>query len=90
MIPREPHGPCRSGLLVPIDDETCWFYLCRWNPYGPLEGAWNEAPRDGMVPGTWLGKAKLHQPLPDRPAGPEDGDLQRHPQQHGVAPRTPP
>ncbi len=57
MIPREPHGPCRSGLLVPIDDETCWFYLCRWNPYGPLEGAWNEAPRDGMVPGTWLGKA---------------------------------
>ncbi len=57
MIPREPHGSCRSGLIVPIDDENCWFYLCRWNPYGPLDEEWNEARRDGMVPGTWLGKA---------------------------------
>jgi nitrite reductase/ring-hydroxylating ferredoxin subunit len=57
MIPREPKGPCRSGLIVPVDDENCWFFLIRWDPYKPLEGAYNEAPRDGMVPGTWLGKA---------------------------------
>ena len=57
MIPREPKGPCRSGLIVPVDDENCWFFLVRWDPYRPLEGAYTEAPRDGMVPGTWLGKA---------------------------------
>lgn len=57
MIPREPKGPCRSGLIVPADDENCWFFLVQWDPYRPLEAPYNEAPRDGMVPGTWLGKA---------------------------------
>ena len=57
MIPREPKGPCRSGLIVPIDDENCWFFLVRWNPFGPLESPFTEAPREGMVPGTWLGMA---------------------------------
>jgi len=57
MIPREPKGPARSGLIVPIDDENCWFFLVRWDPYKPLEGEYTEAPRDGMIPGTWLGKA---------------------------------
>ena len=57
MIPREPHGYARSGLIVPIDDENCWFYLCRWNPYGPLEGEWSEAPKSGMIPGTYKGIA---------------------------------
>jgi hypothetical protein len=40
-----------------VDDENCWFFLIRWDPYKPLEGAYTEAPREGMVPGTWLGKA---------------------------------
>ena len=57
MIPREPKGPARSGLIVPIDDENCWFFLVRWDPYKPLEGEYTEAPRDGMIPGTWLGQA---------------------------------
>ncbi|MEE2656002.1 MAG: Rieske 2Fe-2S domain-containing protein [Chloroflexota bacterium] len=57
MIPREPKGSARSGLIVPIDDENCWFFLVRWDPYKPLEGEYTEAPRDGMIPGTWLGKA---------------------------------
>ena len=57
MIPREPHGSARSGLIVPIDDENCWFYLCRWNPYGPLNEVWTEAPKEGMVPGTYKGIA---------------------------------
>jgi len=57
MIPREPKGPARSGLIVPIDDENCWFFLVRWDPYKPLEGEYTEAPRDGMISGTWLGKA---------------------------------
>ena len=57
MIPREPKGPARSGLIVPIDDENCWFFLVRWDPYKPLEGDYTEAPRDGMIPGTWLGQA---------------------------------
>jgi nitrite reductase/ring-hydroxylating ferredoxin subunit len=57
MIPREPKGPCRSGLIVPADDENCWFFLVRWDPYNPLEGPYMEAPKEGMVPGTWLGKA---------------------------------
>jgi len=69
MIPREPKGPCRSGLIVPVDDENCWFFLVRWDPYKPLEGSYNEAPRDGMVPGTWLGKAnKTNHYLIDREA----------------------
>ena len=57
MIPREPKGPCRSGLIVPVDDENCWFFLCRWDPYKPLVGPYNEAMKEGFVPGTWLGKA---------------------------------
>jgi phenylpropionate dioxygenase-like ring-hydroxylating dioxygenase large terminal subunit len=57
MIPREPKGPCRSGLIVPIDDENCWFFLCRWDPYRPLTGPYNEVVKEGLVPGTWLGKA---------------------------------
>ncbi len=57
MIPREPKGPARSGLIVPVDDENCWFFLVRWDPYKPIPDAYMEAPRDGMVPGTWLGKA---------------------------------
>jgi nitrite reductase/ring-hydroxylating ferredoxin subunit len=69
MIPREPKGPCRSGLIVPVDDENCWFFLVRWDPYKPLEGPYNEAPRDGMVPGTWLGLAnKTNHYLIDREA----------------------
>ena len=56
MIPREPLGPCRSGLIVPVDDETCWFFLVRWDPYKPLSD-YNFFPREGNVPGTWLGKA---------------------------------
>ncbi|MQG75859.1 MAG: Rieske 2Fe-2S domain-containing protein [SAR202 cluster bacterium] len=69
MIPREPKGPCRSGLIVPVDDENCWFFLVRWDPYKPLEGPYNEAPRDGMVPGTWLGMAnKTNHYLIDREA----------------------
>jgi hypothetical protein len=40
-----------------VDDENCWFFLIRWDPYKPLEGPYNEAIRSGMVPGTWLGKA---------------------------------
>ena len=69
MIPREPMGPCRSGLIVPVDDENCWFFLVRWDPYKPLEGPYNEAPRDGMVPGTWLGLAnKTNHYLIDREA----------------------
>lgn len=69
MIPREPKGPCRSGLIVPVDDENCWFFLVRWDPYKPLEGPYNEAPRDGMVPGTWLGLAnKTNHYLIDRDA----------------------
>jgi phthalate 4,5-dioxygenase oxygenase subunit len=67
MIPREPKGPCRSGLIVPIDDENCWFFLVRWNPYGKIEGPYREAMREGMVPGTWLGKAnKTNHYLIDR------------------------
>jgi phenylpropionate dioxygenase-like ring-hydroxylating dioxygenase large terminal subunit len=57
MIPREPKGPCRSGLIVPVDDENCWFFLCRWDPYKPLVGPYNEVMKEGFVPGTWLGKA---------------------------------
>lgn len=57
MIPREPKGPCRSGLIVPVDDENCWFFLIRWDPYKPLVGTYNEVMREGLVPGTWLGKA---------------------------------
>jgi phthalate 4,5-dioxygenase len=57
MIPREPKGPCRSGLIVPVDDENCWFFLCRWDPYQPLVGPYNEVMKEGLVPGTWLGKA---------------------------------
>ena len=57
MIPREPRGPARSGLIVPVDDENCWFFLVRWDPYKPLEDAYTVAPREGMVPGTWLGLA---------------------------------
>jgi len=57
MIPREPKGPARSGLIVPADDENCWFFLIRWDPYKPLVGPYNEVMREGMVPGTWLGKA---------------------------------
>jgi phenylpropionate dioxygenase-like ring-hydroxylating dioxygenase large terminal subunit len=57
MIPREPMGPCRSGLIVPVDDENCWFFLCRWDPYKALTGPYQEAMKEGFVPGTWLGKA---------------------------------
>jgi len=57
MIPREPMGPCRSGLIVPVDDENCWFFLCRWDPYKALTGPYNEVMKEGFVPGTWLGKA---------------------------------
>jgi hypothetical protein len=57
MIPREPKGPCRSGLIVPADDENCWFFLIRWDPYRPLVGPYNEVMKEGFVPGTWLGKA---------------------------------
>jgi phthalate 4,5-dioxygenase oxygenase subunit len=56
MIPREPKGPCRSGLIVPVDDENCWFFLCRWDPYKPLVGPYNEVIRDGLD-AKWLGKA---------------------------------
>ena len=60
MIPREPHGSARSGLIVPIDDENCWFFWVRWNPYRPLEAdevRTYELMKASLAPVTYLGQA---------------------------------
>ena len=60
MIPREPHGSARSGLIVPIDDENCWFFWVRWNPYRPLaedEVRTYELMKASLAPVTYLGQA---------------------------------
>ena len=63
-----PREGRRGGLIVPIDDANCWFFLVAWHPYRPLKpeelqfslgnarrgGPW----KDGLIPdGSWLGKA---------------------------------
>lgn len=62
-----PREGRRGGLIVPIDDTNCWFFLVAWHPYRPLKpeemqftlgnarrgGPWKE----GLIPGSWLGKA---------------------------------
>ncbi len=60
MIPREPQGSARSGLIVPIDDENCWFFWVRWNPYRPLEEEevrTYELMKASLAPVTYLGQA---------------------------------
>ena len=60
MIPREPQGSARSGLIVPIDDENCWFFWVRWNPYRPLEEdeiRTYELMKASLAPVTYLGQA---------------------------------
>ena len=60
MIPREPRGSARSGLIVPIDDENCWFFWVRWNPFRPLEEEevrTYELMKASLAPVTYLGQA---------------------------------
>jgi phenylpropionate dioxygenase-like ring-hydroxylating dioxygenase large terminal subunit len=60
MIPREPQGSARSGLIVPIDDENCWFFWVRWNPFGPLsddEIRFFKTMQASLAPVTYLGQA---------------------------------
>ena len=60
MIPREPQGSARSGLIVPIDDENCWFFWVRWNPFGPLtqgEIDTYKLMQASLAPVTYLGQA---------------------------------
>ena len=60
MIPREPRGSARSGLIVPIDNENCWFFWVRWNPYCPLEEdevRTYELMKASLAPVTYLGQA---------------------------------
>ena len=60
MIPREPKGSARSGLIVPIDNENCWFFWVRWNPYRPLEEdevRTYELMKASLAPVTYLGQA---------------------------------
>ena len=68
-------GPVRAAFLVPIDDENCWFYMCSWHPYraykedeliykvgrgNPSRGVPPEPWKEGLIPGTWYGKANKH------------------------------
>ena len=60
MIPREPQGSARSGLIVPIDDENCWFFWVRWNPFVPLtqsEIDTYKMMQASLAPVTYLGQA---------------------------------
>ena len=60
MIPREPQGSARSGLIVPIDDENCWFFWVRWNPFGALsddEIGFFKTMQASLAPVTYLGQA---------------------------------
>ncbi len=60
MIPREPQGSARSALIVPIDDENCWFFWVRWNPFGPLtqgEIDTYKLMQASLAPVTYLGQA---------------------------------
>ena len=60
MIPREPQGSARSGLIVPIDDENCWFFWVRWNPFRALNDDEIETYKlmqASLAPVTYLGQA---------------------------------
>ena len=60
MIPREPQGSARSGLIVPIDDENCWFFWVRWNPFGALSQSEIDTYKTmqaSLAPVTYLGQA---------------------------------
>ena len=60
MIPREPQGSARSGLIVPIDDENCWFFWVRWNPFRALnddEIKTYKLMQASLAPVTYLGQA---------------------------------
>ena len=72
MIPREPLGPVSGGALVPIDDENCWFFRIKWNPYkelSPAERAANDFSDNILPDGSWLNQAnKSNEYLIDREA----------------------
>ena len=72
MIPREPMGPVSGGALVPIDDENCWFFRIKWNPYKaltPAERAVNDFSSNILPDGSWLNQAnKSNDYLIDREA----------------------
>jgi hypothetical protein len=45
---------------VPIDDENCWFFWVRWNPFGPLtqgEIDTYKLMQASLAPVTYLGQA---------------------------------
>ena len=39
MIPREPQGLGEIWPHLPLDDENCWFFWVRLNPFRPVEDA---------------------------------------------------
>ena len=94
-------GPVRAAFLVPIDDENCWFYMCSWHPYraykedeliykvgrgNPSRGVPPEPWKEGLIPGTWYGKANKHNHyMIDRDAQ-KNYSLVRHPLQQRAGP----
>jgi len=57
---------------VPIDDENCWFFRIKWNPYKaltPAERAVNDFSGNILPDGSWLNQAnKSNDYLIDREA----------------------